>query len=366
MGHERSGETYAEKKDKPLKYRLVFLSIPTRGMSVTWSLLFWIMLTIGTLIGGLTGVLIASPYGGIDEVPGILFFMMGVVFGALASGWSWIVLHHNRLMRNPAERNERLRQLLRDSTSQTRWPHRVVETVLRSRNPTKKKFRTQVGKIGAGHLVIVTGRGDRRPIRPGSSEVELEPVEICDESEWTFAEHGAIPVDALRSGEVRIAEREECAEESEEPEIEWRPTLRRRLSPISYWVSWVFVALMIYHAWYGSAVAQIALAAWIIVIVRAWTGGFFFERRWWLVPGGLAYREVAAWRRGMRVGLITPEDSTLVLDWRTGDGYVQDGGRGYHFKFGDYAGWAIASTWMSTVRRRTLSEMRSYFGADEA
>ncbi len=367
MMNEGSGEMM-DGQGEGSKYRLKVLRIPTPRFRILSLVGLSVLVVMGMLIGGTLGGVATIMIPERFEVLRVIVAVTFAGLGLAASIWWWGEARHARLVRNPPWRTERLKRIIAGSESGERFPHRLIEASLRSFDPLKKKIRTATRGIRPRDLIIVVSRSDEGLILPSPSEVDLEPVEICNESETIFDNNGAFPVGAIRSGELRTAAATEVVE-AKEPEVEWHPTRWRKLSPVARWIGFAFWVGIILDRAMNGGLGDLAWYMGLGAIGGFFFGpfgrGLFFERRWWLVPGGLAYREVAAWRKGMRVALITPEDSTLVLDWRSGDAYVHDGSRGLHFKCGEHACWAVASMWMSTTRRRTVSEMRSFFGADE-
>ncbi len=364
MMKERSG-VMTDGQSEDSRYRLKFLRIPTPRFHLLSLVGLAVIVLLCVVMGAMSVALATTMIPTRFEVLRVVVVVTGGALGLAAAIWFWAAGRHDRLMRESAGRNKRLLRIVSVPSSSERFPHRLIEASLRSFNPFKKKVRTTTQGIPPRNLIIVVSLSDVGLILPTPSEVDLEPIEICPESEAIFKNNGALLVGAIRSGELKIATEVEV-EEAKESEVEWHPTIRRRLAPLVPWFGYAFCFWVVLdEVMNGGFRMKLLYFVGAVIPLSAFTYRLFFERRWWLVPGGLAYREVAAWRRGMRVGLITPEDSSLVLDWRSGDGYLHDGSRGFHFKCGEYAGWAIACMWMSTARRRTLSEMRSFFGADE-
>lgn len=98
--------------------------------------------------------------------------------------------------------------------------------------------------------------------------------------------------------------------------------------------------------------------------------GLLRGRTWWLVPGGVVYRDHRLWRKGVSVGLLTPCSSSLVVDM-DGAAYFTDRGRLRCCSWGlgdpDADARALAAllaAWLSRARTPTREEILAFMGPD--
>jgi hypothetical protein len=96
-----------------------------------------------------------------------------------------------------------------------------------------------------------------------------------------------------------------------------------------------------------NAVTALTFAGVVGLLTFASMWRLVVERRWWLVPGGLVYREVRAWRKEIGVRRITPDDSSLLLDWRSNTGLVLDRGKPCWFPCNAASASVVVAGWIS-------------------
>ena len=87
-----------------------------------------------------------------------------------------------------------------------------------------------------------------------------------------------------------------------------------------------------------------------------------FEKKTWIVPGGLIYRYAPFYRRVPAVEYFRPDSSPLVIDCRSNHCVVWSGGRPFRLFCPDLAAPAVLLAWLSTAPAPTLQEVRSFLG----
>jgi hypothetical protein len=139
----------------------------------------------------------------------------------------------------------------------------------------------------------------------------------------------------------------------------------RAARPVSSFAIWS--ALLVYVVYSvvtkGQRVHALAYVVGLAWIVAAASGSLFWERRWWLVPGGLVCRESRAWRNKLGVRHYTTRESALFIDMRGGYGIVADGRRSLRFASPGWTSWAVLTAWLSRARTPTREEALAFVGS---
>lgn len=296
-----------------------------------------------------------------DELPRWAY--MTAIIGAFAGPILWVIgysrFRHRRLMKKPFQRTERLKRLVLQSDTFVRLPHRVIEYLLRNRKSTPKKLQLLFQRIPSNSICIIEDHGNDTLGSLRVSSVSFEPVDITIDTKFiqdlidlhsetetsgdnSNKEHSTTSYNPISSTLVKV-----------------RNIIISSTAAIVGYVSIIYN--LIIHQNVGLTVIILA----VTLATSGYTYTLIINRRWWLVPGGLIYREDFAWRKGMRCSLITPDQSPLILDWRTGIGMVVDGGKVRKFSMGEHARWLVAAGWISQARTPTLEEVQSFLGMDK-
>jgi hypothetical protein len=324
-----------------------FLGILAVGIVISWIVAYCLVLALLTIVLKPTG-----------EMPGRIYEY--ALLGGLVGPLGWILYYEPRQRRKAHRkqpyRDARLALVLDRAGSSLRSPHRHVESVFRKKKVRSKDVFLAIARLGAGELIVVQDSKVFERGVPVRVTRLFEPIEIVADSDFSSIEATLQDIT------------EDQGSSSETP----RTTTSVLVGTVGHVFSFVlglfpllFGTLFMWKLMTGSLGSRFIFLAMISFAVCGWLLTLFYERRWWLVPGGVAYREVAAWRKGMRVGLVTANDSALVLDIRAGVGYLCDGDRNYRFDFSEDDGLVIAGVWMNTACCPTLEAVRSFFGADE-
>jgi hypothetical protein len=193
--------------------------------------------------------------------------------------------------------------------------------------------------------------------RPAPNAVSFEPVDIvhdADQLSWLMRMN-------LEQQGLTIPPSEPPADEDP------RPTVRKALSAfrvfLRRWESLIWWPLLLIWFWKAGWTMKIITLAFVIpgVFVH-WILPLFRERRWWLVPGGLICCEFRFWRKDLTVKIFIPAETPLLLEAKTGQGFLLDHGRVLKFRCTPTTSWVIASGWISTARTPSLDEVRAFLG----
>jgi len=246
------------------------------------------------------------------------------------------------------DRVRRLGELAATPQFEVRLPHRAVELALYRRGRCALHKLKDLQWFLSGQIVLIPKSFASGGAKSGPLEVGFEPISL------------------LATGE-EVHELVSLATISE-PIVEPTPMRHRNLRALtlttSAWGALLFgIGCFIYIAaigsrwekmiWGGIILASFSSSAITSVLLR---------RHWWLIPGGLVFREDAAWRKGVRVSVFRPRDSALLVDWRSNQGCVIQNGVCGKFTFSDEMATVIPAGWLSTARSPTDAEIHSLFG----
>ena len=277
----------------------------------------------------------------------------------------------DRRRRRRPRRAVRLSRVVAHDEAARRLPHRCVEWALRNGQLRSKRFVSCLMQLPVGRVVLANWGSRRWLAQPECGEVSFEPISLF--GEWDRLEW-------LRRG-GRAEQPPSCTRI-----IARRPCLP---APRSFWQrTWflvnrfglplILIVLMVWRVYfhgmpvspagfYWPALLGLAVPFFLVLalVVVVWLVSLFHERNWWLVPGGLVCRGFSFWRRGVSVSLFTRENTPLLLDARTGTGFVLDGGRLRRFACLDDDVQAVINAWISRARTPSLDEVRAFVGQQD-
>ncbi len=205
-------------------------------------------------------------------------------------------------------------------------------------------------RFAPGELVLI-GSGPIDLSRlPPLRDVPFEPIDLENDAEQA--------ANLLAATTQQHSPEEDDGNDAEElsawETLEW-------LAGHTWRFAFMIVALVYLgrRLWRRDTVMVFALFCIGVLIAVTAAVPLFYERRWFAAPGCLFFREHRLGRRGVRVGCVTPADTPVILDTRSGKGYVRADGRVQVFSFGDDTGVAVLIAWQSTARRPEPSEIRA-------
>lgn len=248
--------------------------------------------------------------------------------------------------------------LSREGAAQ-RFPHRAAGATFRARPVNVKNVASFLHKTPPKY--VIAGNLLQTP-RPAVTATPFEPTDIAQDSEhmaWLMV--------------MNLEQQGYKSEMQGESNLRRSPTVREQFrglrAALRRWggLGWyVLLAYLAYRWWAGGQPYHVFFAVGVLFIAVSRLQPLFSERRWWIVPGGLVCREFHFWRRGLRLGVFTPEDTPLLVDARSGRGYLLDDGRVRSFPCPQWISWVVVAAWISQARRRTLDELRSFAGMQGA
>jgi len=283
----------------------------------------------------------------------ILSLSIGLGLGV---GWMplFLRLRAVRLVAPHQRRIDRLRLLLSNPAAKQRLPHRKVEHFLLGLAGTEHKLERILPGLPPGTVVAVNSPSDLR-IRVSANDIFFEPMPVNElpdlesESEWPDIE--------LKSQRSVL-----------KPEGK-SPGFRGDLRALGGIVFWLYILLLPVLAvaklggWGGAGLWKpigFLVVGFALHLVSREVAG----RRWWLVPGGMIFRDHRSWRRTTRVGMVTAESSPLIVHVGADFGVVMHQGRAVRFDVPESAGWCVVAAWISTAPRPTRKEILAFFGPD--
>jgi hypothetical protein len=330
------------------------------------STLFLLVLVVGILVSYLVGLgllMILAPF-----VEARTNISHGEMLGASAllaflptAVWIWLLspVAHAPGKSGGRHRGKRLASLLAHGEAAARFPHRLFEQRFLKLKGSLWAMRSAFLEVPNGWALLLnppTG------LRPGVNGVSFEPIDIMQDSEqmtWLIFMN-------LRQQGC------EC-EIQGGPDGRHTPTIREQLRAARAvlrrwgWLAWyALVAYWAYQSLKTGGWSHLTSAAILLFLLALrtspWWLSLFAERRWWVVPGGLVCRSFRFWRRGLELEVFTPEDTPLLVDARSGRGYVVKEGRVRWFPCQQWVAWLVVAAWISQARRPTPDELRSFIG----
>lgn len=283
----------------------------------------------------------------------ILGLSIGLVLGI---GWMPLFLRL-RAMHQVAPyrwRIDRLRWLLSNPAASERLPHRIVEHFLLGPGGTEHKLERILVGLPTGTVVAINASQALRFHLP-ANDTFFEPIAVDElhdegfESEWP---------------DIRLDSQRNLLK----PEGKW-PALSgeaRKLNGMILWfnIFLIVVLLIAYLGGWGGSGHWKPISILVAVLTLNFVSKDVAGRRWWLVPGGMVFRDHRSWRSTTRVGMVTAERSPLIVHLGADFGVVRHQGRAVRFDVPDSAGWCVLAAWMSTATRPTKEEILAFFGPD--
>lgn len=290
-----------------------------------------------------------------DDPPGSVYGIM--ILSAAAGPIAWVIARHyylrHRLMRPTRPRTERLSRVVRHPSSFARLPHRHVEWLLRHRPTSLRRIRALIRECAAGQVFVIIDPRERTFPLPQPTALHFEPIAL----------HSDID-EAVRLCHASFDGAEQPPDvESEAPaKFTWRDlkAAAGALLPLACLAGAVGWAL-----WLAIARHQFS---WMLIVLGPVVAVFLLkllaERQWWIVPGGLAFREDYIWRRTLNIQLLTAPQSTICIDLCNDRILVAHGVRTLSIRSADLMCHAVLAGWISQARTPTEAEIRSLLSGE--
>lgn len=266
--------------------------------------------------------------------------------------------HIQVFLRDTPERTRRLAAIAGSERARQRLPHRFLEHHLRhcrdGRNLDRKRIEAVLRELPKRHVFVINpvlGEGESLPVATG---VPFEPLSFDEPSE--------------NATYYYLASQQEAGG----PTVE-EATGRLAYEPVrSRWdirLLWHIPLLIAFVVVGYAAMGLCGLPALVVVLPLAafriaWR--FFVTRHRFLVPGGIAFREDAFWRRGQLVTLVTPDETPLIIRDADCRFIVSEKDRAREEPCGSLGPNILLAGWLSTARTPTLDEVKTFLGAEES
>ena len=209
-------------------------------------------------------------------------------------------------------RRRRLQRIADHPFGMTRLPHRCVELCLMSPQSGTETLAGVLRRVSPGHVIVVHSRGESTLETGPSLNLAFEPVPLND-AEYTLKElvHDA-GADAPSGQLARTIER---ADALHTPDAE---SCNRLRSP-AVWAKFLLFSALFLGLIFAFFTYLTFVAVPLVLIATGWAllvgaKRLTAHRNWWVVPGGLIYREHRLWRRECTGGLVTRVTSPLYVN----------------------------------------------------
>ena len=350
---------------------LMPLLLVAAGFILIWIVVCGIVIGIGMAIMYFVARGRTESPGDLYAAGLLLGFVLAIVWALAVDRWL-----RRRSMHRAGHRQDRLERLATHPTAAARVPHRLIELAYRRHLQRSFQFegrlRLACGRVladaGEGWLIVVRGPKTAPPPLPAPSDAAFEPINPAEPDEqlvWLLR----------RSYPDAFAD--ETAKAASERSVASRrrgilTTLRRVAARIATLLGWAWLAWIVYAMLFprrvpGGWVYRI-IFVWLLLLPFLWH--LVRGRTWWLVPGGVVYRDHRLWRKRVVVGLLTWRGSSVMIDV-DGTAYFSDRGRLRRYHWGradrkaDAAGVAaLLAAWLSTARTPTREEVLAFMGPD--
>ena len=326
-----------------------------------------VILFLGAVVSLTLGVFLTLPvadmlgFWGPVAQPVALGVTMIVFMVCAVVGWFSVFdrIYHARAIRNFTYRTRHLDRMATDKPARLRFPHRLIEHWKYQRRARKSRLKLLMEEIGPGSVVVLRKYYVRYP-PPEPSCIPFEPVQaLLDQDRVYYLIH-------LHLGPEEPAQESPPPESSVAHSQDPKLPLRERYAWVIQWFCILVVVGLLTESIYGMLVAPSLPNALLLLMLTGALGGQLVVsvlrgRQWWIVPGGLIYREYRAWWRKDRIGRITPADSSLVIDRHTNHCYALVDGRLMAFACSDWDWWLLATAWVSTLPPPRMEQVQSFF-----
>jgi hypothetical protein len=342
------------------------------GMLLAWLVAFGALMGVSEL-----ATVLVLPFG--EQLPdalqgGVLFtILFGAGVGPFAFFWWVDRTRQHRCIARTQQRHERLVQLVADAGASGRLFRILVRLTyrrhMRSAFQPRMGFKPELQRVlaacGPGATMIVSGRKAERPPLPVPTDAGFEPLNLVEPNEQLDSLLRNSYPGVGRPGDL---ERGRAGRRFAGIKRRWR-LLGPDGGPIARW-AWLGVMvwlLLLPGPVPGVHYFRLFIAGVLLwVLLPALCGG----RAWWLVPGGLVYRDHRLWRKRVRVGRVTRADSSVVIDL-CGVARILCQGRMVSYRWGGQkraqragALAAFLAAWVSLARTPTREEVLAFMGPD--
>jgi len=349
--------------DQTASVQMRYVQAPARVSSS----LALLVIGAGILIIGLLSLIAAAylvEWLGLDHTDQLAITLLYVATVCGSCG-GWGVFAHlmqwgKQMERIPGARlrHRRLSLLKRNNRLHRCHPRLEFQAALLTPFRTSGRIWRAVSPLPAGSTMAVGFPLEYQFARPVPNEIGFEPIEMDEPND----QMRALLEMNLAAGGIAYAEKIEPPKVSKLA----RNSQSRRRKPTPSDLLWLLAAIG-FSLWIWQARGTFPFFYFFMM-----TSGFALSharslvdpRRWWLVPGGIVYREARSWRKKMKVGMVTPENSPLFVHYEEGYALVRVNTMTLRIGCPDWTGWCVMAAWMSTAARPTKEEVLAFFGPD--
>ena len=325
--------------------------------------LFLNVLMLGIIAFGILGALVASylvRYLDQREYSELIYLGS---FAGSCGPWTWYCLRRQWLRQMKSApgrltRHRRLKRLSRQDGLKRRNPKFTLQRALLSPFGTNGAIWRVFERFVPGNAFAVSFPADKSFPRPTAVGIPFEPVQIDEPNEQLKS----LLVMTLESSGI------DSAGELQPPKLSkaGKVAQRRKRKPKGgdYIGLFVLIAYFVFVAQLGRGFPYAMVVGALLGIGIRYGPMLADPRRWWLVPGGIVYREARSWRKNMKVGMVTPENSPLFVHYEEGYALVRVNTMTLRIGCPDWTGWCVLAAWISTAARPTKEEILAFFGPD--
>ncbi len=343
--------------------RVLRIWLPSR--KVSWYML--VVLAVGVLVSyamavAMLAVAIVMPFEMLDRTPpGFLVPVAWLL--AMIGPYPWIRIfnrwQHRRRIKPTRHRCARLAKVLEAKESIVRLPHRYIEQLMRKKSASTKPMKRALLALNPGTVIIANGSRLHDLPRLTPNDISFEPIDLIeDEGQAIWLVRANYEAQNLAHEEYMSTEEE--TEEGSPGHLYWQA---------QFWTDrFMGVAILLMFAAGPLLFDNDPIIKWLLIssltllAFAALFGELFTERRWWLMPCGLFYREHRFWKKELRIKLLRATDTPLFLNLELGQALVVDDGKVRSISISPSMGLAILAGWISTAHTPTEQEIQSFVG----
>lgn len=343
-----------------LHVRRIWVPEGTHSTLALFLLALGIVVSFGLFTGISLAVIDLFRAEGKDSGSSVVLVIIAMLVGT-AGLVAWVTVYartrRKLAVRTKMSRMARLQKLLRRQDFGIRLPHRKLEGDLLARGWTTGRISKAIDGTKDRIAIMVNGPTLCAFPRPMATSLGFEPVPLEDSGERLLDLLASNMWEQGGSREVRSSRETMQSKRS-------RRNLREALGPIRGVLGVVIIACLVLEAIFSRGEDLIFAALFIVSVGLLYFWPEVMGRQWYLVPGGLVFREYRSWRKVSRVGLVTPDNSPLLVHYAESYALVRVRGRFVRFECPDWSGWCVLAAWISTAARPTREEILAFFGAD--
>lgn len=289
------------------------------------------------------------------------------IIGGLIVGFIWTAnwVHMHEILKRPRYRTERLNELCRNQEAQRRLTHRMIERRLRGANLDWRNYRKCLRELSAGDVVCANFPRAWGQMRPGPTDIFFEPMELGNDEERICSLISTF----LEESDPETSHSSETGNNDPLNRIKAKDTWR----PVVLVLSWIALLYFIGELAMGvytiltqglSGQDSYWFIAYAVFIFGMVLHSILFAKEWWIVPGGIVIRWHPIYRRRPIVEYFVPEDSALIVEFRSSTSAIIKDRRAYRFECTANDAFALLLAWLSATPRPTRHGIECWASGD--